>query len=144
MSAFLWIRGHTPKDALFAMDAEYLQKPGVDLHGFRAIAERSVLADQEKDSGAASVFPELAEHWKEQSVAQSDWAHLSTNRLQGLRSRYGVSWVLVENSAPATGLVCPYANAELRVCQIAEDPSYFVGLNQILPGSKHPTAGQTP
>ena len=71
LSSFLWIREHTPKDAIFALDPEYLLKTGVDLHGFRALAERSMLADQEKDSGAASVFPELAEPWKEQSGAQS-------------------------------------------------------------------------
>jgi hypothetical protein len=121
LSSFLWIRDHTPKDALFALDAEYLLKPGVDLHGFRAIAERSMLADQEKDSGAASIFPDLAEHWKEQSAAQSDWAHVSADRLQSLRARYGVSWVLIENSAPINGLVCPYRNGELQVCRIVED-----------------------
>jgi hypothetical protein len=120
LSTFLWIRDHTPKDALFALDTEYLLKPGVDLHGFRAIAERSMLADQEKDSGAASLFPELAEHWKEQSAAQSDWAHVSVDRLQSLRARYGVSWVLMENPAPTSGLVCPYTNGELRVCRIVE------------------------
>jgi len=121
LSSFLWIRDHTPKDALFALDAEYLLKSGVDLHGFRAIAERSMLADQEKDSGAASVFPDLAEHWKEQSAAQSDWAHVSADRLQSLRARYGVSWVLIENFAPISGLVCPYRNGELQVCRIVED-----------------------
>ena len=67
LSGFLWIRDHTPKDALFALDAEYFSKPGVDLHGFRAVAERSVLADRQKDGGAASIFPELAERWKEES-----------------------------------------------------------------------------
>jgi hypothetical protein len=121
LSSFLWIREHTPKDAVFALDSEYLLKTGVDLHGFRALAERSVLADQEKDSGAASVFPELAEPWKMQSAAQSDWAHVSEDRLQNLRTQYGVSWVLLENSAPLDGVVCPYHNGELRVCQIVDD-----------------------
>ena len=60
LSGFLWIRDHTPKDALFALDAEYFSKPGVDLHGFRAVAERSVLADRQKDGGAASIFRALA------------------------------------------------------------------------------------
>ncbi len=121
LSTFLWIRDHTPKDALFALDAEYLLKSGVDLHGFRAIAERSMLADQEKDSGAASVFPELAERWKDQSAAQSDWTHVSTHRLQNLRARYGVSWVVLEKFTPMSGLVCPYSNGDLRVCRIVED-----------------------
>lgn len=121
LSSFLWIRDHTPKDALFALDPEYLSKPGVDLHGFRAIAERSALADQEKDSGAASVFPELADEWKDESSAQSDWAHVSEARLQSLRERYGVTWVLMENSAPTSDLVCPYANGDLRVCRIMDE-----------------------
>ena len=86
LSSFLWIRDHTPKDALFALDSEYFSKPGVDLHGFRAVAERSMLADHQKDGGAASVFPELAERWKEESSVQSDWVHLSEDRLQALRS----------------------------------------------------------
>jgi hypothetical protein len=56
-SAFLWIRGHTPKGAVFALDPGYMLLPGEDAHGFRAIAERSVLADSVKDSGAVSLFP---------------------------------------------------------------------------------------
>ncbi len=121
LSSFLWIRDHTPKDAVFALDPDYLLKPGVDLHGFRAIAERSMLADQEKDSGAASVFPELAERWKQESAAQSDWAHVSEDRLQNLRTQYGVSWVILENSSPVDGVACPYNNGELRVCRILRE-----------------------
>jgi hypothetical protein len=120
LSSFLWIRQHTPKDAIFALDSEYLLKTGVDLHGFRALTERSMLADQEKDSGAASVFPELAESWKEQSAAQSDWAHVSPDRLQRLRAQYGVSWVLLDHPGALSGLVCPYSNGELRVCEIVD------------------------
>jgi len=132
LSSFLWIRDHTPKDALFALDPEYLQQPGVDLHGFRAIAERSMLADQEKDSGAASVFPDLAESWKEQSSAQSDWAHVSQDRLQNLRERYGVTWVVMENPAPMSDLVCPYSNGDLRVCQIVTDRGSLLSRAQSL------------
>jgi hypothetical protein len=120
LSSFLWIRKHTPKDAIFALDPEYLTKTGVDLHGFRALTERSMLADQEKDSGAASVFPELAESWKEQSAAQSDWAHISADRLQRLRAQYGVSWVLLDYPSVLSGLACPYSNGELRVCKIVD------------------------
>jgi hypothetical protein len=127
LSSFLWIREHTPKDALFALDPEYLLKPGVDLHGFRAVAERSMLADQEKDSGAASVFPELAERWKQESAAQSDWAHVSEDRLQNLRAQYGVDWVLLENAAPLSGLDCPYRNRELRVCRIVDEHRQLLG-----------------
>jgi hypothetical protein len=128
LSSFLWIREHTPKDAMFALDPEYLLKSGVDLHGFRAVAERSALADQEKDSGAASVFPELAERWKMESAAQSDWAHVSSDRLRNLQEQYGVTWVLLENPTPLEGLDCPYHNGELRVCQIVDSgPSLLNG-----------------
>jgi hypothetical protein len=130
LSTFLWIRDHTPKDALFALDPEYLSKPGVDLHGFRAIAERSALADQEKDSGAASVFPELADEWKDESSAQSDWDHVSESRLQSLRERYGVTWVLIENPSPTSDLVCPYANGDLRVCRIVDERRQLISRAQ--------------
>jgi hypothetical protein len=121
LSSFLWIRDHTPKDAVFALDSDYLSKPGVDLHGFRAIAERSALADQEKDSGAASVFPELAERWKQESSAQSDWAHVTEDRLQVLQAQYGVTWVLLDNPAPVGGVICPYSNSQVRVCRIVDE-----------------------
>ncbi len=39
--AFLWIRQSTPVDALFAVDPLYIQIPGEDTVGFRALAERS-------------------------------------------------------------------------------------------------------
>src|ERR1700680_4799734 len=135
LSSFLWIRDHTPKDAVFALDPDYLSKSGVDLHGFRAIAERSALADQEKDSGAASVFPELAERWKQESAAQSDWAHVSEDRLQNLRAQYGVSWVLLENSATVGGVVCPYQNGELRVCRIVDERRQLLGRTSVPPHS---------
>ena len=143
LSSFLWIRDHTPKDAFFALDPEYLLKAGVDLHGFRALAERSAMADQEKDSGAASVFPELAELWKQQSAAQSDWAHVSVDRLQNLRARYGVSWVLLENPAPLDGLVCPYSNGELRVCQIVDVRRPLLGRTSFVPDIGRSAAGPT-
>jgi len=120
LSSFLWIRDHTPKDAVFALDSEYFLKPGVDLHGFRAIAERSMLADHQKDGGAASVFPDLAERWKDESSVQSDWEHLSEDRLQALRTQYRVSWVLLENSTPLDGVVCPYSSGQMRVCRIVD------------------------
>jgi hypothetical protein len=101
----------------------------------------AMLADEEKDSGAASVFPELSDQWKEQSAAQSDWAHVSEDRLQNLRARYGVSWVLLENAAPIGDLFCPHRDGDLRVCQILDDH------RQLLSGGSAPTgieqAGKT-
>jgi hypothetical protein len=143
LSSFLWIRDHTPKDAVFALDPDYLSKSGVDLHGFRAIAERSALADQEKDSGAASVFPELAERWKQQSAAQSDWAHVSEARLQDLHARFGVSWVLLENPAALGGVVCPYRNGGLRVCRIVDEQGQSLGRASIAPVMGYNLRGRT-
>ena len=143
LSSFLWIRDHTPKDAVFALDPDYLSKSGVDLHGFRAIAERSALADQEKDSGAASVFPELAERWKQQSAAQFDWAHVSEARLRDLHAQYGVSWVLLENPAALGGVVCPYRNGGLRVCRIVDERGQFLGRASIARGIGYNLRGRT-
>jgi hypothetical protein len=47
-----------------------LAVPIDDQHGFRAVAERSVLADRLKDSGAVSLFPAFAADWKTQVDAQ--------------------------------------------------------------------------
>jgi hypothetical protein len=143
LSSFLWIRDHTPRDAFFALDPEYLLKAGVDLHGFRALAQRGTMADQEKDGGVASVFPELAELWKQQSAAQSDWAHVSVDRLQNLRAQYGVSWVLLENPAPLDGLVCPYSNGALRVCQIVDVRRQLPGQTSSAPDIGRSSASTT-
>ncbi|HEY7615718.1 MAG TPA: hypothetical protein VH744_02870, partial [Terriglobales bacterium] len=66
LKAFLWIRDNTPIDAYFALNPQHMRLKGEDQHGFRAIAERSMLADAVKDSGAASMFPALAETWRRQ------------------------------------------------------------------------------
>jgi hypothetical protein len=114
--AFLWVRGHTPKDAVFAMDPDYLLLPGEDMHGFRAVAERSVLADRVKDSGAVSLFPQLAVDWDQQVQAQSGWDRFSLADFQKLARQYPVTWVVTRH--PPAGLDCPYSDAGLEVCRI--------------------------
>jgi len=116
-SAFLWIRDHTPKDAVFALDPNYMLLPGEDEHGFRAIAERSVLADNVKDSGAVSLFPQLADRWKSQVQAQSGWENFQLGDFENLARHFPVTWILTRRPSPA-GLVCPYQNRELAVCRI--------------------------
>ncbi|MBZ5618147.1 MAG: hypothetical protein LAQ69_05330 [Acidobacteriia bacterium] len=116
-SAFLWVRDHTPKDAVFALDPNYMLRRGEDEHGFRAIAERSALADNIKDSGAVSLFPQLAENWKQQVDAQSGWEHFQRSDFDGLAKRYPVTWIVTGRPGPA-GLTCPYTNGELAVCRI--------------------------
>ncbi len=41
---FVWARGNTPKEAMFAMEPHYIQAEGEDAQCFRAIAERDALA----------------------------------------------------------------------------------------------------
>lgn len=116
-SAFVWVRDHTPKDAVFALDPNYMLRPGADQHGFRAIAERSALADNVKDSGAVSLFPQLADHWKSQVQAQAGWDRFGPGDFADLAKRYPVTWIITRRPGPA-GMVCPYENSELTVCRI--------------------------
>jgi Domain of unknown function (DUF6798) len=117
--AFLWIRHNTPKDAVFALDPDYMMQPGEDQHGFRAVAERSVLADDVKDSGAVSLFPQLARDWNDESQAQHGWSQFRAADFRRLAQEYPVSWVVVQGPG-APGLVCPYSNMKLAVCRLDE------------------------
>lgn len=115
--AFEWIRDNTPEDAYFALNPRHMALPGEDQQGFRAIAQRSMLADSVKDSGAASMFPPLAKPWKEQVTAQKDWTHLTRADLLRLKQLYGVNWVVLEQPG-LPGLSCPYQNPTLQVCRL--------------------------
>jgi hypothetical protein len=117
-SAFFWVRDHTPKDAVFALDPGYLLLPGEDTHGFRAIAERSSLADRLKDSGAVSLFPQLAGDWDRQVRAQSPWNTFALADFQKLARLYPVTWIVTRLPSPS-GLDCPYRNSGLAVCRIS-------------------------
>ena len=119
VDAFLWIRGNTPVDAVFALDPEHMALAGEDQHGFRLIAERSRLADAVKDSGAATMFPHraLPEHWREQVRAQAGWKSFTTADFERLNRTYGVTWVVLERPAMA-GLDCRYQNKALAVCRV--------------------------
>ena len=115
--AFLWIRQNTPINARFAIDPFYMEVPREDRIGFRAMTERSRLADANKDSGAVAMFPPLAEEWWEQFQAQKDWQHFTKADLLRLREKYGVSWTLLQESE-TLGFSCPYENSAVAVCQI--------------------------
>lgn len=117
VQAFDWIRQNTPEDAYFAMDPVAMQMPGEDQHGFRALAQRSLLADGVKDAGAASMFPALAEEWQEQVNAQHGWKQFQLADFRRLKGRYGIHWVVLEQPGVA-GLTCPYTNWRVRVCTI--------------------------
>jgi hypothetical protein len=115
--AFGWIRQNTPTDAIFALDPEHMRISGEDAHGFRAIAQRSMLADAIKDSGAVTMFPPLAEEWFSQVQAQSGWKHFQMQDFRRLRANYGVNWIVVQKPEGA-GLNCPYDNASVSVCRL--------------------------
>ncbi len=118
VEAFRWIQRNTPENALFALDPFYLSLPGEDYHGFRALAERSVLADMVKDRIVAAQVPQLAPVWEDQTNAQQGWAHFGKADFERLKARYGVSWVVLTNPASAREMNCPYRNREVLVCRV--------------------------
>ena len=121
VQAFLWIRGNTPENAYFALDPDHMRLPGEDQHGFRAVAERSMLADRVKDSGAVTMFPALAPAWLEQVDSQQGWKDFGVEDFVRLHQRFGVDWVVLQQPAVA-GLECPYRNAAVLVCRIPDAP----------------------
>ena len=117
VAGFDWIRTHTPENAYFALDPDYERLPGEDEHGFRAIAQRSMLADNGKDCGAVSMFPALAGEWSEQVEARRGWKQFQRADFARLKSRYRVDWVVLQQ--PGTrGLDCPYGNDRILVCRV--------------------------
>jgi len=117
VQAFEWIRDHTPADSYFALDPNHMVLDGEDEQGFRAIAQRSMLADAVKDSGAATMFPALAGEWAEQVDARAGWKAFGLADFERLKQRYGVDWVVLEQPC-ATALTCPYRNSRLLVCKL--------------------------
>lgn len=119
LQAFAWIRQNTPEDAIFALNPNHMALPGEDEHGFRALAERSMLADAVKDSGALTMFPDLplAEEWQQQMKAQQGWDHFQRADFERLHRDWNVTWAVIDRPS-VTGLDCPYANATLHVCRV--------------------------
>lgn len=124
LQAFAWVRSNTPVDAYFALDPYYTEAPEEGTHSFRALAERSMLADAVKDRGVVTHVPHLAERWMRETDARAGWSHFDQHDFKRLRNEFGVGWVLLaQPSAEAlVGLRCPYRNAKVWVCQVA--PSY--------------------
>ena len=117
LEAFAWIRNNTPIDAYFALDPHYLALPGEDYHSFRALAERSQLADAVKDAAVVTQVPVLGEEWDEQVEAQAGWGQFQAEDFARLKREFGVDWALV--SLPQTaGLNCHWHNALLAACEI--------------------------
>lgn len=117
VEAFRWISRNTPVDSQFALDPRYMEVPGEDYHGFRALAERSVLADALKDSGMATRVPSLAPRWVREVEAQRGWRGFKRPDFLRLKEEFGVDWVVLQ--APGVeGLPCPYRNPQVVVCRV--------------------------
>jgi hypothetical protein len=113
---FLWIRQNTPREAYFAVDPEYMSRPDEEHYGFRALAERSKLADYSKDAAVVTLEPDLALAWKAQVGSMRDYRNFKAEDFLRLREEFGTNWALVEKEIP--GLSCPYRRDNLAVCRI--------------------------
>jgi hypothetical protein len=125
LQAFAYIRESTPIDSLFALDPHYMTLSGEDYHGFRALAERSALADYEKDGGMAARVPRLAPRWLKEVNAQNGWRNFQAADFQRLEREFGVTWVIIPRpdvhfaqDQGGQGMMCPYGNRRLQVCRL--------------------------
>lgn len=119
LQAFSWVRENTPVNAIFALDPNYMTLPEENFQGFRAAAERSRLADAQKDWSDAVLYPwlPLADDVFAQTSAASGWKNFRAADFAKLKMRYGVSWVVLQKPAP-NGLDCPYEHHLIEVCRI--------------------------
>ena len=114
---FKWVRQNTPTDAYFALDPRFLAAPGEGFHSFRALAERSQLADGIKDTAVVTQVPSLADAWHEQLAAERGWGGFRLTDFEKLKAEFGVDWVVVNYPQPG-GLDCRWHNDALTVCEI--------------------------
>ena len=117
LQSFRWIRHNTPTNAYFAVDPNYMAASGEDYHSFRALAERSVLADALKDTASVTKEPSLGPKWEKQVAAQAGWPSYKLADFERLKAQFGVNWVLVNYPQPQ-GLRCQWHNNTLSVCQV--------------------------
>ena len=117
VQAFSWVRLNTPKGAYFALPPAYMDLPGEGEHGFRSVAERSILADTVKDAAVAMQVPRLAGTWQQQVNVAAQWDEFTAADFQRLGEKTGVDWLLVRSQHTA-GLVCPYNNSVVAACRM--------------------------
>ena len=115
--AFGWVRMHAPPDALFALDARYVNTPGEDAQTFRAIAQRSAIPDFSKDGGEAAITPALAPEWQRSALATRRLSQLSDAERDARLRPFGVHWVVLHADAN-TRYLCPYRNDVVEVCTL--------------------------
>jgi len=119
VQAFEWARDNTSEQAIFALDPHYMNIDGEDSNGFRAIAQRSQLADGGKDSGVVELFPQIGDSWMAQVKAQEGIDQFQQQDFERLKQQYNVSWVVLRQPDHA-GLDCPYQNPVVMVCRLPE------------------------
>jgi len=121
VQAFLWARDHTPPDALFALDAKYVNEDGEDAQTFRALALRSALPDFSKDGGEAAITPQLAALWQPAAAAQINLS-TETPALRDARlAPFNPTWMILHSTASTTH-PCPYNNGAIKVCRLTPSP----------------------
>ena len=115
--AYVWIRKNTPANAVFAADPHLIFRDVVNQQGFRATAERSLLAN-DKDQGVVAVMdPSTAPQWAAQRDAQEGINTITdAERIQRLRP-FGVTWLLLPADS-VTDFPCPYRNTTAKVCRM--------------------------
>lgn len=119
LQAFAWIRENSPTSAIFALSPNYMALPDENYQGFRAAAERSRLADAKKDWSDAVLYPwlPLADDVFAQTQAAAGWKDFGVAEFAGLKEKYGVTWVVLQQPA-ARGMDCPYENSAVKVCRL--------------------------
>ncbi len=114
---FLWLRDHTPANAVVALDSKYISASGEDAQNFRAISERSTPPDFSKDGGIAAIKPQLTAEWLAGEPLQHGLDE-ATDAQRSLRlARENVHWIVLEQSAK-TAFHCPYRNASVSICEV--------------------------
>jgi hypothetical protein len=115
--AFLWIRGNTPRDAIFAFNPQLVYETGEDEQGFRAIAERDHLAD-DKDAGVVAVVPSLADRWAAQRNTENALDTMTDEQRRTALTSRGATWLLLPPTAQ-TNFPCPWLNSVAKVCRMS-------------------------
>ena len=99
------------------LDPDYMAMPGEDYHGFRALAERSVLADALKDPCIVVRVPSLGPRWVRELDAQRGWRSFQKEDFERLKKQFGVDWIVVP-SPGVNGFACPYNREGISVCRV--------------------------
>jgi hypothetical protein len=116
VQAFLWAKKNTPRDALFALDAKYVNTDGEDAQTFRATALRSAVPDYSKDGGEAAIDPALAAQWQEGAAAQKGLSPMDDAEREVRLNGLGVTWMVLHADA-VTADACSYDNGTVKVCR---------------------------